>query len=209
MSEDKLSLSRRSALKLIAVSAVTIPAADALAETSHNGSKDYSATDPDLLNPSVEWEMLLNQEELEVLVDLCDLIIPADTVSPSASSLGAQNYINEYVSAPYPQSQDALKLVREGIAWLQNESAKRFEQVFPALIDKQKHDICNDIKWLQAAKPKHQLGARFFAIVRDLTATAFYTTNEGMADVGYIGNRPSQTFEGPSKELLKMLELES
>ena len=209
MSEDKLSLSRRSALKLIAVSAVTIPAADALAGTSHNGSKVYSATDPDLLNPSVEWEMLLNQEELEVLVDLCDLIIPADTVSPSASSLGAQNYINEYVSAPYQQNQDALKLVREGIAWLQNESAKRFKQAFPALIDKQKHDICDDIKWLQAAKPKYQLGARFFAIVRDLTATAFYTTNEGMADVGYIGNRPSQTFEGPSKELLKMLEIES
>ncbi len=209
MSEDKLSLSRRSALKLIAVSAVTIPAADALAGTSHNGSKVYSATDPDLLNPSVEWEMLLNQEELEILVDLCDLIIPADTVSPSASSLGAQNYINEYVSAPYPQNQGALKLVREGITWLQNESAKRFKQGFLALIDKQKHDICDDIKWLQAAKPKYQLGARFFAIVRDLTATAFYTTNEGMADVGYIGNRPSQTFEGPSKELLKMLEIES
>ena len=90
---------------------------------------------------------------------------------------------------------------------MNSESDRRFSKNFSGITDVQRSNICEDIKWEKTASPKHQMGARFFAKVRDLTSTAFYTTEEGMADIGYIGNRPSMTFEGPSPEILKRLGL--
>jgi hypothetical protein len=44
--------------------------------------------------------------------------------------------------------------------------------------------------------------AVFFARFRDLTAGGFYTTPQGTKDLGFVGNRPSTTFEGPSEAVL-------
>lgn len=67
--------------------------------------------------------------------------------------------------------------------------------------------ILNDIRHLPEAKPEFKDGAKFFDRFRDLVATGYYTTAEGMKDIGYIGNVPTKTFEGPSEELLKKLGL--
>ena len=45
-------------------------------------------------------------------------------------------------------------------------------------------------------------GVSFFSLVRNLTATGFYTTEMGMKDVGYIGNQPNQ-WNGVPDDVLK------
>ncbi|HYP15660.1 MAG TPA: hypothetical protein VEQ65_00505, partial [Opitutus sp.] len=57
------------------------------------------------------------------------------------------------------------------------------------------------------AKPEFKQPAAFFARFRDLTAGGFYTTPQGMKDLGYIGNVPLPSFDGPPPELLKKLGL--
>ena len=57
------------------------------------------------------------------------------------------------------------------------------------------------------AAPEFKVAARFFDKVRDLTSTAFWTTDEGMADLGFVGNRPMPSFEGPPPEVLRLLRL--
>ena len=52
------------------------------------------------------------------------------------------------------------------------------------------------------------MAARIFAKIRDLTATAFYTTPEGMQDVGYVGNIAAATWGPPPPEVLRHLGLE-
>lgn len=221
MSDEKLNLNRRSALKLIATTAAAVPAigcVDKIAQTEKaltpvqaavKTAPVRTATDPDLLNPTIPWDFVLEEGELKTLATLCDVIIPADSVSPSASSLGAHNYINEYVSAPFDNNKADLVLVRGGIVWLNSESQKRFGEVFINLDDAQKAAICDDIKWEKTAEPQYQAGARFFTKVRKLAATAFYTTEEGMADIGYVGNKPIATFPGPPPEVLQKLGLDT
>ena len=51
------------------------------------------------------------------------------------------------------------------------------------------------------------VAARFFAVYRDLTAGAFYTSPVGRKDLGYIGNVPLAHFDGAPPELLKKLNL--
>ena len=164
-------------------------------------------SDPDLLRPKKDWPRKLNATELATLAALCDMIIPADERSPSASKVGAPAYINEHVSAPYENNARDLVRVRGGVSWLNLESQKRFGKVFTGLTNAQKTAICDDICYAPRAKPEFLTGARFFSLVRNLTATAFYTTDEGMKDIGYIGNVAQLNWGPPPPAVLKHLGL--
>ena len=133
---------------------------------------------------------------------LCDLIIPADDVSPAASAVGVVDFIDEWISAPYPQQRGDRPVVLNGLLWIEAESQKRFGKAFPALADAQRAQIADDI-CSTASKPEFADAAKFFAKFRDLTAGGFYTTPVGMKDIGYRGNVPLEKFDGPPIEALK------
>jgi hypothetical protein len=48
------------------------------------------------------------------------------------------------------------------------------------------------IAYPKKAKPEMQQGVAFFNLMRNLTATGFYTSEIGVKDVGYMGNVPNQ-----------------
>ena len=164
-------------------------------------------TDPDLLNPVITWDLVLTDDEMEIVGALCDVIIPADDRSPSATRVGAHEFINEWVSAPYDGPRNDLVMVRGGLQWLNRESRSRFDADFIDLTLDQKHRICDDIKSEADAAPEFRTAARFFDKIRDLTSTGFWTTAEGMADLGYTGNVPLTSWDGPPREVLERLGL--
>lgn len=164
-------------------------------------------TDPDMLNPIVTWELVLTDDEMEIVGALCDVIVPADDRSPSATQVGAHEFINEWVSAPYDGPRNDLVMVRGGLQWLGRESNARFGADFIDLTLDQRHQICDDISSEADAAPEFRTAARFFDKIRDLTSTGFWTTEEGMADLGFIGNVPLSSWDGPPREVLERLGL--
>ena len=186
-------------------------AAGTRSAAASNPAARGDAWDPDLIRPVLRWDKVLSEDEREGLAVLCDVIIPADDVSPSASSVGAHDYIDEWVSAPYDFGRQDLILVRGGLVWLDQEAASRFGagRRFRDLTAEQRHQICDDICWLEQAAPEYRRAARFFAKIRDLTATAFYTTPEGMDDLGYVGNVALAEWGPPPPEVLRHLGLEA
>ena len=166
--------------------------------------------DPDLIAPSVPWERTLDADELASLAVLCDVIIPADARSPSASQVGAHDFIDEWVSAPYDDNCEDAVLVRGGLVWLDAESARRFGPGlrFRDLTPEQQGQVCDDICYQEGAPDGYEAAARFFGLVRDLTATAFWTTEEGMRDLGYVGNVPLARWDAPPPEVLRHIGLE-
>ncbi len=217
-------IDRRTALKVMAAAAVTPALAHGQAEAAEGalapraleqqtpGNPKAAGTlwDPDLISPVVPWERVLSADELETLAALCDLIIPADSRSPSASQVGAHDYIDEWVSAPYDGQQLDQVLVRGGLVWLDTEAVRRFGEGrrFRELSGEQQSDICDDIRHVPDAEPGNEAAARFFAKVRDLTAAAFWTTQEGMKDLEYIGNVPLERWDPPPPEVLRHLGLD-
>ncbi|HSM08544.1 MAG TPA: gluconate 2-dehydrogenase subunit 3 family protein [Gemmatimonadota bacterium] len=219
MSDGDSTMDRRTVLKLIAAAAAapsvfaceTPDAADPAAPSSPSSNPLAAGTpfDPDLLDPVVPWERSLTEPELETLAALCDLIIPADERSPAASALGAHEFIDEWVSAPYEAMERDKVLVRGGIVWLDAESNRRFGARFVELTGSQQSAICDDICYGEEAEPEFRSASRFVDKVRDLTATAFYTTREGMQDLGYVGNVPLAQWDPPPPEALRHVGLES
>jgi hypothetical protein len=138
---------------------------------------------------------------------LCDVIVPADEKSASASQLKVPDFIDEWISAPYPKQQADRKEILGGLAWVEDQSRSGFHRSFIALTELQKHQICDQICSLEKCSPSYKLPAHFFAKFRNLTMAGFYTTPEGMKDIQYLGNVPSTRFDGPPPEVLAYLKL--
>ena len=180
------------------------------AETRNAVAAKGYGPDPDLLktyNPGDFWPLTFTENQRRDVMALCDTILPADDSSPRASALGAPEFIDECVSSPYPDDYNVRPTILEGLAWLEAESKRRFKAEFRDLTEAQKHAICDDICFIPKAKPEFTKAAVFFTMFRFLTMVGYYTTPEGMKALGYIGNTPQLSFDGPPPELLKKLGL--
>ena len=212
-----MSMDRRTTLKWMFAAAATVPSlqvsfgaeGDALARDVAAGQKGYG-TDPQLVKEwkaGGPWPLTLTESGRAAVTALCDLIIPADEHSPSASAVGVVDFIDEWISAPYPQQRGDRDIVLPGLLWLDGESRQRFGKEFAAITEVQRSRIADDICSASKARPAFAVPAKFFAKFRDLTASGFFSTPQGMHDLGYRGNTPQIEFKGPPKEVLEKLGL--
>ena len=111
------------------------------------------------------------------------------------------DFLNEWISAPYPGHQRDRAIIVDGLAWIDAESMRRFGKAFHQIAMPQRHAICDDICYEPKATPEFKTAAAFFRRYRDLTAGGFYTTPAGMKDLGYVGNVALPVFNGPPKEV--------
>ena len=204
---DGVRVDRRTALKwvLAATAAMQLPKptfADSMVKSGYG-------KDPDILKiykADSLWPLTLSKSQRATATVLSDVIIPADAESPAASAVGVVDFIDEWISSPYPDSVRDKPVVLEGLAWIDAESQRRFKKDFAGLSESQRAAICDDIS---AANPKPELAtaAAFFKRYRSLTAGGFYTTPVGMKDLRYVGNVALTSFDGPPVEVLKKLGL--
>jgi hypothetical protein len=167
-------------------------------------------TDPDLMKaykPGDLWPLTFSDANRRAAAALCDIIIPADARSPGASAVGVVDFVDEWVSAPYPDNVSDRKTVMEGLAWLDTESKRRFGARFADAAPAEREALCADMSrgapWDSTMGP----AAKFFRSFRDLVARGYYTTPDGMKELGYVGNVPLAHFDGPPADLVARLGL--
>ncbi|HVT72961.1 MAG TPA: gluconate 2-dehydrogenase subunit 3 family protein [Lacunisphaera sp.] len=207
-------LDRRTALKWMLTATAAAAVADrrlfgATAGTATPSGKPYG-TDPALnqeYKPGDLWPLTFSDAQRRTATALCAIMIPAEGPVPSAADLHVQDFIDEWISSPYPDQANDRKVILAGLAWIDGEARRRFGKEFADLDEKQAGAICDDICHLPDARSELKEGAKFFAKFRDLTTSGFYTTPEGMKDIGYVGNMPLAEFKGPPREVLEKLGL--
>ena len=208
-------MDRRTAIEWMLAAAATVAVQDSALLGADNTvaapikAKGYGP-DPSMVKlykPGDVWPLTLTETQRRTARALCDVIIPADETSPSASAVGVPDFIDEWISSPYPAQSGDRRSVLEGLKWMDSEANHRFQKTFAELAPEQQIAICDDIGNAAKAKPEHRPAAAFFKRFRDLTAGGYYTTPEGMKAIGYVGNIPSATFEGSPIEALKHVGL--
>ena len=213
-SSPRSRLDRRTAIKWMLTAAASIAIMDRAGAAGTDTATTKAAvgygTDPELnkiYKPGDFWALTFTAGQRRTATALCDVIIPADAKSPAASAVGVPDFIDEWISAPYPGHDKDRALILDGLVWIDAESQKRFGNDFSNLIAGQQRALCDDICYVPKAKPEFKTAALFFNKFRDLTSGGFYTTPEGMKDLGYVGNVPTVTYEGPTPAALKHLGL--
>jgi hypothetical protein len=145
----------------------------------------------------LQSEKFFDDHEMKTIGILADIIIPKDEVSGSATDAGVPAFI-EFIAKDQPRYQTPL---RGGIKWLDIQSMKRFNSDFASITAAQQIEIVDEIAFPEKAKPELQQGVAFFNTMRDLTACGFFTSEIGIKDLGYVGNRPNQ-WDGVPEDVL-------
>jgi gluconate 2-dehydrogenase gamma chain len=147
-------------------------------------------------------EKFFTPHELSTVTVLADIIIPADEKSGSASQAGVPAFI-EFMMKDQPRFQTPM---RGGIAWLDNKCRKLYGKPFAQCTKAQQIEMVDQIAYPEQAKPEMRQGVAFFNMMRGFTATGFFTSKMGIADIGYQGNKPNK-WEGVPEDVLKQYNL--
>ena len=147
-------------------------------------------------------EQFFTEEELSTVAILCDIILPAEADFGSATDAGVPDFI-EFMAKDMPRHQLPL---RGGIMWLNNHSNRRFNKEFGKCSEQEQLSIVDEIAYPDKAPESLTQGVVFFSLMRNLTLTGYYTTEMGIKDLGYVGNRPN-VWDGVPQEVLDDLNM--
>src|SRR5262245_57735674 len=150
----------------------------------------------------VAGKKFFTDHEMATITLLGDIIIPRDDVSGSASDAKVPEFI-AFIVNDMPEHQTPM---RGGLRWLDLQCLNRFEKPFTDCSKEQQMQLVDEIAWPKKAKPEMRQGVAFFSLIRKLTATGFYTTEMGVKDVGYVGNKANQ-WNGVPADVLKQYGL--
>jgi hypothetical protein len=115
---------------------------------------------------------------------LVDLIIPRDERSGSATDAGVPAFM-DFMMIDQPRRQVAM---RGGLALLDRLSAARFGRPFVSASDAARKQLLDEIAYTSNPDPGLSHAIAFFSSFRDLTASGFWSTKMGVADLHYQGN---------------------
>ncbi len=148
----------------------------------------------------LEAEQFLNEHELITIGILADLILPANETSVSASATGVPAFI-EFMAKDIP---DMQTLLRGGLMWLDHESNTKHGASFATLQEAQQKGILDTMAYPEPdiRDDEQRLEVQFFSLMRNLTLTGYYTSKEGIEDLGYKGNSPN-IWDGVPEDVLK------
>jgi hypothetical protein len=169
-----------------------------------NTQQGYGRTPEEMLHDQkLRSETFFTQKEQKMISTLCDIIIPKDDQSGSATEAGVPEFI-EFMVKDYPAFQTPM---RGGLMWLENQCFSLFDRSFMDLTDAEKMTIIEQIAYPDQSESSMAFGVTFFNLLRNLTCTGFYTSEMGIKDLGYVGNRANQ-WDGVPKDVLEKYGLE-
>jgi gluconate 2-dehydrogenase gamma chain len=139
---------------------------------------------------------------------LCDLIIPADERSGSATQAGVPEFIDDWLD--FRKKEDGndrfAAQVLGGIAWIEQESTRLFDRDFASASPAQQKQILDRIAWPERAAEADRRWVTWFNQFRDLTASGFFSSKMGVADLPYLGNKAVAEWKGCDPKVWTVIE---
>lgn len=189
---DEQHISRRAALKVIAVgvgAAGTLPILEetGLGQHSHSGmvmEKPVAAT--------AQVHRFFNAQEIATVATISGLIIPGDEHSPGAEAADVPAFIDLMVSE---SSAEVKKLWREGLIAIDKLSQERFSTAFITANPDQQVALLKAVS--KNEYNARSIDERFFVAIKSLTVDGYYTSQVGIhQELDYKGNAYLKYFVG-------------
>lgn len=192
-------ISRRQALALLTagpVAAMTWTSAEA--EQAHEHATQARAQ----AQASAAYKRrFFTAHEYATVGVLVDLIIPRDERSGSATEAGVPEFM-DFMMIDQPRRQVAM---RGGLALVDKLSQDRCGKRFMSATDRERRALLDEIAYTSNPDPGLSHAIAFFGSFRDLTATGFFTSKMGVADLRYVGNAFVDEWTGCPDAALKKL----
>ncbi|WP_341842029.1 gluconate 2-dehydrogenase subunit 3 family protein [Chitinophaga caseinilytica] len=203
-------MDRRESLKALLIGSVSTGVILSACETSTKEAdkapktgKFYGRTPEEVLrDEALKKEKFFTDAEMKTITVLADIIIPKDETSGSATDAKVPEFI-DFIVKDQPRHQLPM---RGGLRWLDVQSQKQYGKIFTDLEPDKRLAMVDQIAFPEKAAPEMSQGVAFFSLMRNLTATGFFTSEMGIKDMGYAGNRPNE-WDGVPDDVLKQYNL--
>jgi gluconate 2-dehydrogenase gamma chain len=148
--------------------------------------------------------VFFSPQEWRAIRVLVDDIIPRDSRSGSATDARVPEFVDFILN---DGQQGPRTSMRNGLAWLDAESQRRFSKLYAACSAAERHLILDDIAWPARAPEQFRANATWFNSVRNLTASGFFSSRVGLRDLNYTGNVALPRWTGAPQALMDKLGL--
>jgi gluconate 2-dehydrogenase gamma chain len=194
---EKTAVSRRALFSIIGAAPVFAAAATA-AETHahHPASAPHEDEGP-------YKRKVFDDHQWRTVHVLCDLIIPADARSGSASQAGVPEFLDDWIAFRTDQdlNENLQAQILGGLMWLDRESTRLFEKDFADAAPDQQKQILDRIAYPHKLAKEDHPWAMFFSEFRSLTVSGFFSSKMGVADLPYLGNTAVTEWKGCDAEV--------
>jgi len=202
-------ISRREVLKWFATAAAAaqLGATGLLGQESGALPQGYGS-DPKvagIYKPGDFWPLTLDRGQHRLVTFLADLILPEDQYGPAASALRVPDFVDEWVSAPYPRQQSDRKKILPGLVRMNELSQKQHGKDFADLSVRQGTSLLDEIVGNGSNSVQLKQAGDFLHDFTSLCLGAYYGTPAGWKAIGYVGNTPMASFDGPPQAVLDLV----
>ncbi len=232
---DPIRLSRRTTLAWFGAAAALSgfpPMRAAMAAGKPQASVKGYGRDPDLLNPITPWPRTMTPDQLRGADALADLILPPVDGFPAPSAIGIADFVDEWVSAPYPDQSQDRAIILPGLDWLNERSRRQGRKAFWEAGRTRQRELLADLatppapgmsplaalqQYLEpAALASKQAAAQtdptpaqkyqFFLRLRSITVSAYYSMERNFPEIGYIGNVARESYPPMTEDEIAFVE---
>ena len=139
---------------------------------------------------------------------LCDLIIPADERSGSATQAGVPEFLDDWIAFRTAQdgNEDLRAQIFGGLIWLDRESNARFQKGFADASPEQQEQILDRVAYPKRAAKEDHPWVVFFSEFRSLTVSGFFSSKMGVGDLPYLGNTAVAEWKGCDPQVWTVIE---
>lgn len=200
-----MSVTRRDLFQIIG----SVPAVAALAGAAPAEMHDHAHMAAARETPKGPYQRrTFDDHQWHTVNVLCDLIIPADERSGSASQAGVPEFLDDWIA--FRKEQDLNENLQAeifgGLMWLDRESNRLFQKDFADASPDQQKQILDRIAYRDKATEADHPWARFFSEFRSLTVSGFFSSKMGVADLPYLGNVAVAEWKGCDPEVWSIIE---
>jgi len=195
-----MEVTRRNLIQILGAAA---PAAAAAQSQEHAHPQPAAPA-----KPAAYQRKVFDDHQWKQVRVLCDLILPADERSVSASAAAVPEFIDDWLDfRKREDGTDALSAqIQGGLAWLDQESRRLFQKDFTAAAEAEQKQILDRIAWPARAAEADRRWVGFFNRFRDLTVSGFFSSKVGVGDLPYLGNRAVAEWKGCDPRVWAVIE---
>lgn len=186
------SMSRRDLIKSLGAGVAASSMGRAL--SAEAAERAHAPVEPEKAAGSGYQPKFFSVHQYKTLQALCDAIIPKGDRSGGAVEAGAPEFIDLLTSE---NTEYQLKL-GGGMMWLDSFCSDRFGVSYIGSSAEQRKQVLDAIAYRKNAvtDPRLSQGVAFFSLLRNLTASGFFTSRIGIEYLGYVGNTYLAEFPG-------------
>jgi hypothetical protein len=193
-------VSRRDIFQILSA----VPAVAAVGGHAHMHSAQEEPTAP----KGPYKRQTFDDHQWETVKVLCDLIVPADERSVSASQAGVPEFIDDWIAFRTEQdgNMDLRAEIFGGLMWLDRESNRSFQKTFVGSSVDQQKQLLDRVAYPGKAAKDDSPWVAFFTQFRGLTVGGFFSSKQGVADLPYLGNRAVAEWKGCDPKVWAIIE---